>query len=395
MPISLICGSCNAKLAAPDSAVGKRVKCRQCGEILVVPAAEPEWEQADDAPPGPNSNPNELVSHDDHTPRPKKNRVSEVARRRHADDDEDDAPQYRKKQARSGAMIPLLVGGGVLGAALIAALVYFLGQKKPDGDTAKIDETPNPKGGQQQKEDKQSKAPARNALPAGWKQYDYPEFSAWYFDTNKNPVVTYSDKSGPFGDPVAGERVVWNESKNTPTRMLFIYAVPLTPENHARAANQTAEVLISILHSKHRCDGLKASDLKPTMLDGKPAFEVVEKQPRFTAFWTGAIANNRAYLLAVSGARLTESDTAVTTFRKSFRLSANAPAVPSAGGRWRHRRTEAGAEACYSEAEAEAEAATRSCQHARGLGRYGSDTTRYSDSNPVAKGGGGEGGQVG
>lgn len=39
MPIPIKCGGCEAKLNAPDTATGKKVKCPKCGVAIVVPGA--------------------------------------------------------------------------------------------------------------------------------------------------------------------------------------------------------------------------------------------------------------------------------------------------------------------------------------------------------------------
>ncbi len=39
MPIALQCSGCSAKMNAPDTAAGKKVKCPKCGATLVVPGA--------------------------------------------------------------------------------------------------------------------------------------------------------------------------------------------------------------------------------------------------------------------------------------------------------------------------------------------------------------------
>src|SRR5438094_1353525 len=38
MPIMVECNSCGKQYNAPDSMAGKRVKCKQCGEVFQIPA---------------------------------------------------------------------------------------------------------------------------------------------------------------------------------------------------------------------------------------------------------------------------------------------------------------------------------------------------------------------
>ena len=37
MPIQMICALCGKTLSAPDTAAGKKAKCPSCGQIMVVP----------------------------------------------------------------------------------------------------------------------------------------------------------------------------------------------------------------------------------------------------------------------------------------------------------------------------------------------------------------------
>ena len=51
MPISVVCGSCNSKLVAPDAAAGKKVKCKNCQSVIEVPEPEEsDFEFVDSAP---------------------------------------------------------------------------------------------------------------------------------------------------------------------------------------------------------------------------------------------------------------------------------------------------------------------------------------------------------
>jgi hypothetical protein len=95
MPISLTCPGCQRKLAVPDSAAGKTVKCPKCEVTTRVPAAEPaeiaavvEDEPEALASPGRSPAPH----HADLDDRPQ--------RRSRIDDDVDDAPQPPRRRAR-------------------------------------------------------------------------------------------------------------------------------------------------------------------------------------------------------------------------------------------------------------------------------------------------------
>src|SRR5262245_29908811 len=51
MPIALTCPSCSARLNAPDTAAGKRIKCPKCQAVCPVPPAAPAFEVVEDAAP--------------------------------------------------------------------------------------------------------------------------------------------------------------------------------------------------------------------------------------------------------------------------------------------------------------------------------------------------------
>ena len=59
MPIPISC-SCGARMSAPDTAAGKRVKCPKCGAALAVPAPAASFEVVDEdeaTPPPPKRPP--------------------------------------------------------------------------------------------------------------------------------------------------------------------------------------------------------------------------------------------------------------------------------------------------------------------------------------------------
>ena len=54
MSIAVVCSHCSAKLNAPDSAAGKKVKCPKCQSVITVPEAlAPEFEVVEDEPQAP------------------------------------------------------------------------------------------------------------------------------------------------------------------------------------------------------------------------------------------------------------------------------------------------------------------------------------------------------
>src|SRR5262245_48293441 len=155
MPITVTCPSCSTRLAAPDTAAGKKVKCPKagCGTIVSVPApAAPMFEVVEDDPPPPKPKPRVIpaVAEDDDDDRPRRRPRRDDdddddrprSRRRRGDDDEDDYDDRpRKKKRKRSGMSPgviaaIAIGGVVLVAALGFGIYALVGGSKapvPDG----------------------------------------------------------------------------------------------------------------------------------------------------------------------------------------------------------------------------------------------------------------------
>jgi len=149
MPITVLCSGCSAKLAAPDRAAGKNVKCPKCQTLIAIPAqtpqpeAEPKFEviEPPERPAAPARKRDRDQDDDDATPlsleREEKAERPKPRKRRDEDDAEDDReprprrkksssrrsfeePSRRRSRRRSGGN-PLagLGSGGVIGAAVV------------------------------------------------------------------------------------------------------------------------------------------------------------------------------------------------------------------------------------------------------------------------------------
>src|SRR5262249_38879132 len=57
MTIEAFCAECNVKLKAPDSAVGKKIRCPRCKTVVPVPAPDEALEVLPDPPPTKASSP--------------------------------------------------------------------------------------------------------------------------------------------------------------------------------------------------------------------------------------------------------------------------------------------------------------------------------------------------
>lgn len=140
MSIAVVCPECSAKLNAPDSAAGKRVKCPKCQTGITVPAAvaeEAAFEEVVDEPapqPKPRPKARAIADNDDDVEKPRKRRVEPEVE---DDDADDDRPRKKRKRAAdedaSGSrMTRNIIGGVVLLILLgVAGWVYYDKYGKP------------------------------------------------------------------------------------------------------------------------------------------------------------------------------------------------------------------------------------------------------------------------
>lgn len=213
MPIVVICPHCTTKLSAPDSAVGKHVKCPRpdCGTIVEVPELLPAEEvpvvDATLSRPNPRRHDDE---DDEDRPRKKSRRdeneddeddrpASKRKRRRDDDDDDYEFDHSRRRKRRKSGMgagaIVAIVFGGLIVLAGIGFGVYVL------------------VGGKDSLAAKKKAAP-----PTGWKECTYPteNFRA-YFPTNptnelhtqQNSVSITGYRVDPENTPIGVGVGVW------------------------------------------------------------------------------------------------------------------------------------------------------------------------------------------
>lgn len=192
---------CGTKLAAPESAVGKQIRCPKCGALTTVPAMLPAEEvkvvDAKVAETKPKPKPVRAeAADDDEDDRPRKRKVRAAAvddddeeddrprkknRPRYADDDDDyahDRPKRKKPKRKSagGALVAGLIVGGLLLVCVGVGVAVALFSSK-GSILAK-------------------KAP----VPPGWEQYTYPQDGfKLYAPKGANYVTTPVDGFGPFG----------------------------------------------------------------------------------------------------------------------------------------------------------------------------------------------------
>ncbi|MCS6863655.1 MAG: hypothetical protein RMJ56_01500 [Gemmataceae bacterium] len=161
MSIPIVCSGCQAKLNAPDTAAGKKVKCPKCGTVVPV-AAFVGFEVVEEEPPPPAVAPATatpavraaakpvVVSLDDDDDEPP-SRPKARARQRAADDDFDDdvKPKRKKKTADQAGGVSLarhIIGAVVLVILLGVAGYIFYDKfgKKDDAETTPASSNTNP-----------------------------------------------------------------------------------------------------------------------------------------------------------------------------------------------------------------------------------------------------------
>jgi phage FluMu protein Com len=114
MPFTIACSKCQKTLMVPDAAVGKKVRCPACKEIVAVPAppqeAAPDAVTATPAPPTPaKSKPaapapwdnDERIENDEDDAPKKKSKKQDEDAFAFSDDDEEDSPRKRKRRRRT------------------------------------------------------------------------------------------------------------------------------------------------------------------------------------------------------------------------------------------------------------------------------------------------------
>lgn len=281
MSIAVAC-ACGAKLKAPDTAAGKRVKCPKCGDPIAVPAAEVEYEMVEDAPPPtPARKKPQLIEDDDEPPAKTKAKGKPVEvdeavddeeedekpgkkSRRARDEDEDDAPRKKAGKRKKGKnreeekkkrMITLIVGlcgaAVVLGAA--ATVAYFaLNMSDPAKVTAPTKPAPPP-------------------LPAGWSTFKGEGFSvAVPDDIQFKRQDLPPNAGGAGGAQAAGAKVYTNGAQPQPGQPAWVYVVNVGVPTDAELAefNQDPEKVWEKLKQQAAAGGGKVDKMTPITVAG-------------------------------------------------------------------------------------------------------------------------------
>jgi hypothetical protein len=203
MSISVTCPACSAKLNAPDSTAGKKVKCPKpgCGTVMLVPAPAPAFEVVEDEPPAapprakPKFIPAAVADDDDEDDRPRS--------KRRRDDDDEDGDRPRKKKRKKGGMGAGVIAGIVLGGILVlGGLGYGIYALVGGGSKA-----PVPAGWVEYTSDSDKfkayfpEKPESNSFPAGQREEGIESISMHMLDMKKSTqrmvgVIVVKFKSG-------------------------------------------------------------------------------------------------------------------------------------------------------------------------------------------------------
>jgi hypothetical protein len=207
MSFTTACPNCDARLQAPDTVEGKRVKCKKCGEAFV---ARPLDDEGDDRPARGSARPEArsrrpVRDDDEERPRRSSARAARPAndeedddrprRRREEDEDADEprAKKKRKKKKAAGPPVLLFVLIGVAALVLIGgavgAFLYFSDDKTKDNPVAKTGPGAGGPGGP---------GPGA-ALTAGWVDHHDPNgrYRVRFPTAPRSQSVTNQTPAGP------------------------------------------------------------------------------------------------------------------------------------------------------------------------------------------------------
>ncbi len=380
MPISLICGACEATLTAPDAAAGKRVKCRKCGAILEIPLPESEpdadYEVVEDAPtmmmpsvqssvPRPAAKappppvakalplpakakpkPVQLeIDDDDEDDRPSPKKKSKPALL--DDDDEDDRPSPKKpvkklvavdddddddrprpkklnkgkgKKKAAASNLPLLVGGGVLGLAVVGFLVWFLVLRTTEVAKGPIT---NPPGGGSQRPTPGGPGGPRfpggaggpQGPPAGWEEFKQPEFTVWIRSDNR-PIRESEIPAAPG----IQSGTAFARSTRDPNGGLLIRYLRLDAAKAAEAARDADVFIDTFLDRGAISGGGTIGPRHNTKLDGKTARDLSLQIGPQTFYLRVGVHNGTVVVLQAGGDGVGERHAMVTTFFDNFKF---------------------------------------------------------------------------
>jgi hypothetical protein len=320
MPISVFC-QCGAKLNAPDSAAGKRVKCPKCGAALTVPAPVADFEMVDDEDDRPAKRRASRDDDEDEDDRP-------VRRRSRRDDDEDeddedDRPRPKKKtkgkKASPKSNLPLIlgIGGGVLVLAVIGVVVLFVlnwtgGGKAVSGPVVPQGGGPGPvvnnpggRGG-----------PMVAQPNADWEVFDRPEFSI-QLPRGGQPAQRNAQAESQANTQFPNAEV-W--AKPGPTGIAYLMLVlPIPPQIRQEMIRDRAQSLKNFTNGMVTgVPGATVQSNSEVEISGQPGRQLVMNVGPGKSVSRVVIVGDRILVVSTTGPIQSESDPLAKPFFDSF-----------------------------------------------------------------------------
>ncbi|MGL6076855.1 MAG: trypsin-like peptidase domain-containing protein [Fimbriiglobus sp.] len=130
MPIDVVCESCEADFAVPETLAGKTIKCKSCGEGIPVPASGVK--KAAPTKPAAPARRSRDEDEDEELPRAKSARKA-----RDEDEDEDDTPRRKPVAAKKSSKLPMILAGLLVLLVVVGAGVGVMFSGILDGDNGK------------------------------------------------------------------------------------------------------------------------------------------------------------------------------------------------------------------------------------------------------------------
>jgi hypothetical protein len=133
MPIQVVCPKCGSRLNAPDTAAGKRVRCK-CGEAVAVPTSSSSPPARSDAPPPPNNSLFDVLTERDlqqaqvnpYAPTSKASNTDAAALRTYLRNDDEKKAQVKKSEGNL-TLIMVCFFIGVLMNSAVAVVMLAVG----------------------------------------------------------------------------------------------------------------------------------------------------------------------------------------------------------------------------------------------------------------------------
>ena len=367
MPIPVVCAACQTKLSAPDAAAGKKVKCKNCQAVILVPEVEEsDFEFVDPAPvpaakpivakpiaaklitaaavppklkptvvskdeyheefafdtPAKKSNSKVVVENDeDDEPKPKKTpkivveddedeepKPSKKKKRVALDDDEeDDAPRKGKKGKRKPEKKkgnPLVfVGLGLVALLAVGAIGGSVWYFAIREDKGNAAGVTKPVG-----------TPASGMDPlAGWTKHDKPAFTVYFKDSMGVP----ESKSGVQAS-VTTEAFNAGAGPGSKRGMLVVISA-FPPDIFNQLKVNPAPMLEAGINAMAKKGKILSS--KDIQHNGQPGREVkMQLNDGSEGITRWVLANNRLYVFGVVEPGITETSEIYATFFNNVTL---------------------------------------------------------------------------